>query len=242
VVDISSPGAPVVLGETPMWEVGGRAVKIVGSLAYVPDYLDGLQIVDLSDPANPALVGSLSLSGSGSNWEYLDVDWPLLVLQGTTVEVIDVSNPLAPAWLSTIDEPVWPRGVALHGSDLFTVSAGWFRTFDLSDPVNPVETNAHFELHGHTPIAVSNGLAYIGTTSEFSDDTVEIWDVGDPTNPILLGIHSGAGSVTDFAFAGDYVVSTRHLSGFDVLEFLPGLLFRDGFESGDASRWSSAVP
>lgn len=239
VVDITDPTNPIVVGETPMWEVQGMGVELVGNLAYVADPVRGLRIIDVSDPANPTEIGSLPFAGD--YWEYLDVDGTLVVLQGSTLEIIDVSNPVVPEWMATIDHSPFRRGIALSRSSLFTVSAG-LRTFDLSDPTNPVETNVLPDPRIHTPIGISGSVAYVGTSGPDVDFEIEVWDIGNPDDPILMGTHPGPGYVTDFAFSGDHVFSTRYYSGFDILVLCQGPIFADDFETGDTMVWSTAVP
>jgi hypothetical protein len=240
VVDISDPSDPLVVGETPMWEVQGMAVELVGDLAYIADPVTGLRILDISDPTDPTEVGALDFMGDF--WEYLDVEGALLVLQGSTIEVIDVANPLAPARLSTINQPTGRRGVALRGSALFTVFGGWLRTFDLSDPASPVEVNADLAARNLTTIGVSGSVAYLGSSEGDIEYTVEVWNIGDPTDPTAMGVHPGTGIVHDFAFGGGHVFTARMFSGVDVFEHCQGPLFADGFESGDATMWSVTVP
>jgi len=239
VVDISDPSTPVVVGETPMWEVQGMGVQLVADLAYVADPVDGLRIIDVSEPSDPVEIGSLP--NTSGFWEYLDVDGSLVVLQGPTLEIIDVSNPAAPAWMATIDHSPGRRGVALSRSSLFTVSHGYLRTFDLSDPTNPVETNVNFGPRFLSPIGISGSVAYLGTSGLDIEFEIEVWDIGNPDDPVFMGSHPGAGYVTDFAFSGDHVFSTRLFSGFDSLEHCQGPLFADGFESGDTSLWGGVV-
>jgi len=239
VVDITDPTNPIVVGETPMWEVQGMGVELVGDLAYVADPVDGLRIIDVSDPNNPVEIGSLT--NTSGFWEYLDVDGSLVVLQGPTLEIIDVSNPAAPAWMATINHSPFRRGVALSRSSLFTVSGG-LRTFDLSDPTNPVEINVLPVPRMLSPIGISGSVAYVGTSGPDIDFGIDVWDIGKPNDPVFMGSHSGAGYVTDFAFSGEHVFSTRYYSGFDILEPCHGPIFADGFESGDTWAWSGVVP
>jgi len=240
VVDITDPTNPIVVGETPMWEVQGMGVKLVGDLAYVADPVDGLRIIDVSDPANPTEIGSLPFAGDF--WDFLDVEGSLVVLQGwSTLEIIDVSNPVVPAWMATINHSPGRRGIALSRSSLFTVSAG-LHTFDLSDPTNPVETNVLPDPRMLSPIGISGSVAYVGTSGPDIDFGIDVWDIGKPDDPVFMGSHSGAGYVTDFAFSGEHVFSTRYYSGFDILELCQGPLFADDFETGDTTAWSSVVP
>lgn len=239
VVDISDPSNPTVIGETPMWQVQGSAVKVVGDLAYVADPVDGLRIIDISNPTNPTEIGSLTWSGD--SWDYLDVAGSLVVLQGPRIEIIDVSNPAAPTSVSSINLGSTRRNVALYGSWLFAASAA-LHTFDLSDPALPVETNVFVELKEIASLDVRGSVLYVGSYVNFQGvSELEAWDVGDPSNPVLMGEHLGGGDVVDLALGKEYVFTARFMSGFEIFSLCQGPLFADGFESGDTTMWSSAV-
>jgi hypothetical protein len=62
IYDLSKPTAPVKLGT---FKTPGRPQRaaLKGSIAYVADGAEGLQIVDLSTPATPRLIASHKLSG-----------------------------------------------------------------------------------------------------------------------------------------------------------------------------------
>ncbi len=71
---------------------------------------------------------------------------------------------------------------------------------------------------------------------------LEAWDVGDPSNPVLMGEHLGAGDVVDLALGKGHVFTARFMSGFEIFSLCQGPLFANGFESGDTSAWASATP
>ncbi len=241
VVDISDPSNPTVIGETPMWQVQGYAVKIVGDLAYVADPADGLRIIDISNPTNPTEVGSLTWSGDF--WVYLDVAGSLVALQGPRIEIIDVSNPAAPTSVSSINLGSTSRNVALDGSWLFAAGGTSLHTFDLSDPALPAETNVFFEPREIASLGVRGSVLYVGSYVGFQGvSELEAWNVGDPSTPVLMGERLGTGDVVDLALGEEYVFTARLMTGFETFSLCQGPLFADGFESGDPSAWSGAVP
>ncbi|MEM1097097.1 MAG: hypothetical protein AAGJ10_21075, partial [Bacteroidota bacterium] len=110
ILDFAVPDTPVQRGTyTPGAHALALAFDAVGTTLYVVTE-QALEIVDLSDPTAPTLVGSVNLAGSGQ----------AIALAGTTafvgsltlvnnfapptgwfVEAIDVSNPAAPSVLAT---------------------------------------------------------------------------------------------------------------------------------------------
>ena len=61
--DVSSPVSPIKI---PPYRTPGGAqrVSFKGKLAYVADGREGLQVLDLSDPSNPRIVGAYKTASS----------------------------------------------------------------------------------------------------------------------------------------------------------------------------------
>ena len=59
IVDVSNSARPAVTGMVLLPDIV-QGVAVAGSVAYVADSNGGLQVIDVSDPANPALLGSWS--------------------------------------------------------------------------------------------------------------------------------------------------------------------------------------
>jgi hypothetical protein len=83
-----------------------QGVALSGNYAYVADYLAGLQVIDVSNPANPQRVGGYNSSGGAVNvavsGAYVYVadtvasDASGKIYVGDGLLVIDVSNPANP--------------------------------------------------------------------------------------------------------------------------------------------------
>ena len=60
---MSDPLNPVIVGsvDTDGWAYG---VAVLNQTAYVADYFNGLQVVDVNVPSKPVIVGSVDTTGS----------------------------------------------------------------------------------------------------------------------------------------------------------------------------------
>ena len=71
-------------------------------MAFVADGSGGLQVVDISDPASPGIVGSVNPAGS-----QMDVavqgDFAYLASDDWGLQVVDVSNPALPVERGYVD-------------------------------------------------------------------------------------------------------------------------------------------
>ncbi len=238
IIDASDPSQPVVIGENPA--IWGEGINVVDDLAYIATWF-GLQVVDVSVPTMPVEFGSVNLGNE--DWRSVDVLGTIAAVRsGSTIAIVDVSDPANPFLRSSIG-PFWsPTPPKLYGSWLIFVHGSSLYTYDLRDPDNPVEVNVLFAPRSIVGFGVVGSVAYLGTDVMAAATGIEAWDIGDPTNPTLMGARSDVGSVQHFAFSDEHVFSNRYISGFDIFSLCQGPLFADGFETGDTTMWSSAVP
>ncbi len=89
---------PVLIGQWPGWPRGGPyAVAVNGNYAYV-GVSGGLQVIDVSNPANPQRVGGYATNRWGSDGSDVAVSGNYAYVAATLegLLVIDVSNPANP--------------------------------------------------------------------------------------------------------------------------------------------------
>jgi len=110
-------------------------VQLVGSLAYVADGLEGLQIIDVSTPSAPALVGACDLPGSARDVDvvgslaYVATYYHPLRDEGDfgykyCLQVVDVSLPDAPTLVGSYDDMLGhARAVDVVGSLAYVASS-----------------------------------------------------------------------------------------------------------------------
>lgn len=96
VFDITDPVQPVFVSRYPGLISQGYDVEVQGNYAYVSDKNGGMEVIDVSDPANPATTGYVYLPDVGYS---VDVDGSFAyvanyILGG--VQAVDVSNPASP--------------------------------------------------------------------------------------------------------------------------------------------------
>lgn len=265
VLDISDPGAAVVVGSTP--GVPGNWITTGNGYAYVLEQFTGeLSVVDLSAPTAPVLVGSLNLGGGPlAHW-----DWPVVLgdhlvvrdsLQQNAVVVVDVSDPTNPVQITQFDLWTDSSGSGLAGLDPWLLVPDVLivgpsvvdvvsydpvvRVFDLSDPTAPVEV-AHYFPDGRSigPVGIAGSVAYLATWDSNRDPpgAIEAVNFANPLEPTFLGLMPRHGDAKRLTFSSDEIFVAHRETGFDTFALCQGPIFADGFETGDTSAWSSAQP
>jgi hypothetical protein len=88
-------------------------------------------------------------------------------------------------------------------------------------------------------VAVSGSYAYVVNPEPAG---LRVVDVSTPSAPVEVGSFDTPGSASGVAVSGPYVYLADLRAGLWVMSSCSGLLFEDGFESGDLSAWSAVAP
>lgn len=189
-VNVSDPQSPRTLGSlsTPIPATG---VSIVGKRAYVSGFWDSyigpprpgmLQIVDVTVPSSPVLLGSY----------FGPVPFDVAVSNGLAyiaeayvgLKIVDVRDPSSPTLVGSFETPSTADGVFVSGDVAYVADYTSLQIVDVSDPTAPF-LRSSFPGFRITEVFVSNDVAYI--TGTWSGANFECVDVSDPDNPRLLG-------------------------------------------------------
>ena len=186
---------------------GAWCVATHGNLAFVGGYFDAtLTIIDISSPAEPILVGTLTdplLFGFDSIAVSADGNTVCTAAQQSpqAVTIIDVSTPSTPILKSSIrdgvggfDEVREPFGVAISGSTLFIASYfdDALTIVNIANTSSPSllsvvkDGNSGFNaLDGSTSVAVDGNIAYVTASL---DRALTLINVADPTDPSFVAV------------------------------------------------------
>ena len=169
------------VGQWPGWPRGvAYGVAVSGNYAYVADWDAGLQVIDVSDPANPQRVGrcdawyarGVAVSG---NYAYVAGDWAGL-------HVIDVRNPANPRRVGGYDTPGVAWGVAVSGSYAYVADVDWgLQILRLSVP-------------GALPPTIAGVRAGQRPGTQLVDITYDLADADSPTLTVSIAVSTNGGA------------------------------------------------
>jgi len=217
IVDVAEPQDLAIesvqyTNESP--DQGARAfgLTIVGDTVYLADGVSsGLQLIDITDPSNPAIIGSVSTPGRAYNVFVTDQTAYVADYYGGVV-VINDSQPQAPVITGNVDTPGFARDIVVI-DEIAYVAAG-FEGLQVAD----VSDTSVFQLIGQNKDAsVLDGFDVKEQKAYVADQEygLRIFDISDPANPELIAslrseVDNEQGSsrnVTvdgDFAYVADY--------------------------------------
>lgn len=166
----------------------------------------GLMIADVSDPASPRVVGSLTLPAAveqievSDRYAYVlttrseagDQDWSWSCL--TTLYVVDVAEPTSPMEIGSIvvtslddwwGDPCLGLGdIAISGDFTFLVLYDGLHVIDVSDPAVMSEVGRlEAGWYGHDRLSVD---LLEGTAIVAHERTLSIIEISDPLSPVMI--------------------------------------------------------
>ena len=189
-------------------EHSGSTVYIVG--------VSGFSIYDVSNPADPVLVGRYQPGGAyysaavGATHAYCGA-------RHGGLQTLDVTNPSNPQRVDTIDhDGVQYEGVLLYGDVLYAArhDAG-IDVLDVSTPSNPVSLHVIT-----TGVVNAYKFARTGTTLYVADGTggVKLFDVSVPESPMLVDSISASGVVQDVSYRDGLLAAASGGPGVDIYD------------------------
>ncbi|MBU0503674.1 MAG: hypothetical protein KKG43_04710 [Candidatus Omnitrophica bacterium] len=114
------PTSPTVadycnIGNTPYGVFAQLNNNYAPTYAFVAAGPDGFQVVDISNPANPSLVRTLSLGGGIAYGVYARAIYAFVACGSAGLKIINISNPGNPSLLWTYNTSGTSRGVYVRG-------------------------------------------------------------------------------------------------------------------------------
>lgn len=200
--------------------------------AYVAYGFDGVCIIDISDPINPFLIGSIDPYGTVSDAADNMYDIAITnniaciaVVPGCTgwcsgfreiIRLYDVEDPAVPLYLSSVEvnsEDIYAEGELLYatGYDSATITNHLF-IIDISDPKNPF-IKSSVQIPSAGKLAKKGDFVYVSYNDLFHFKEIIVVDVADSAKPFVISpsdantvlniAHSPLALFDDFAYVAD---------------------------------------
>jgi len=193
IADISNPRTSYIVSSL---NVGGRDVIVSGNYAYITKDASpnqGINIIDISNKANPVLVRTLPLAGFNrprrmdisGNYLYATLEYD------GRLDIIDISNPLNPSvagsYAKGISTPYnYYSSVAVRDNYAYVVEYhNGLRVIDVSNPASPVEVSTIIgtpNQHNYNDIKLFGGYAFVSERYQGFD----IIDISNPTSVSII--------------------------------------------------------
>lgn len=214
IVNISDRNRPEVVSTINDLEFC-REVKVVGDFAYLGCYGD-LEIINISDPANPVKVGRYR-TGIAPMWLDIQGDYAFMANIFRGFQVIDISNPEAPTLVTTDDTVSRLNDIVIRDNLAFVSSEKeGLAIFDISNPEAPRLVGKYDVAAGSDAIALAgNGRDILLTDRE---NTLYLFSVDDPANPKVIATFTTSGTGTGVAGKNNLVFISEGDQGLEIVD------------------------
>lgn len=199
IVDISVPSNPYEVGlyETPDSSGLNDEICISGNYVYIANSSEGLNIIDISNPIVPQLVGYYKMNMYDVYDIFVSGKYAYVV-GDNGLHILDISIPPFPQKVCSLyihnAQDVFVSGnYAYIAADLFTV-------VDISIPSNP-------KIVGCLPLVVSK-IFVEGNYAYITNDRVRILDISNPANPYEVGYCGTISGARNVFVSGSYAYAT----------------------------------
>ena len=159
-------------------------------------------VVDITHPASMAVVSSTSVTGYiGPGQSGIRVQGQYVYLVSSTgtastnlLQIYDVSNPYAPAFVGSVQIPLYGFGLWVSGEYAYVISyvgVSSISTLDVVDVSNPASPTIVGSTNTGTPgvnvadIKVVGNYAYVAGQSNGQSEIL-VFDISNPASPYLL--------------------------------------------------------
>lgn len=202
-----------------------RSAQIVGNWLYLADEIQGLLIVDISDPRQPLKKSSHDIIGRAKNLAVSGVT-ALVASSYGGLNLINIANAAYPVTRSRYDHSGDFISVSVAGSIAYLAQGnkgfgtglhdnGNLQIIDISNPMEPTRLG-HFDQPATCVQVVDNtDYAYIG-----GDEKFRILNVADPANPTETGSCAIVGECSSIEIKADVAYVVDGVSRLRIIDII----------------------
>jgi hypothetical protein len=157
-------------------------ICISGSTVYLALQDSEMQIVDVSNPDEPILIGSYIAPGQFEGIAVQD-ELAYISILGSGLHIVDVTNPSSTVLIGSVDTPGSQGRIEVAGDTVYLVQGvAGLQIIDVSDPSSPI-LQGSFDTPGiATAITVEGNTAFV---TDY-DSSIQIIDVSNPDSPSFI--------------------------------------------------------
>ncbi len=160
-------------------------------------------MIDVSNPARPSVVGSVSMEYQLSSVAVSGRYAYVANLNSSTLQVIDVSNPTSPWVVGSVGTGDYINSVAVSGRYAYVANyySNALLVIDVSNPASPSVVGSVGTGSNPSSVAVTGRYAYVVNDES---NTLQVIDVSNPAAPSVVGSVLTGGEPYSVAVSGRY--------------------------------------
>ena len=179
IVDIQNPQNPQKIGEILM--VGAVGFIVEGDIAYICSVVSGFVIANISDPAQPELLGQY-INGAGAYRIATSGSHAYVTYFGAGFKIFNIEDPTDPVLLGEFSDT---RSDAIQIKDNFVYFGNaevGLKVINVSDSSTPQLVTTVSQTGGANDIHITNNLLFLACWGE----GIRVLDISNPLSPLRL--------------------------------------------------------
>ncbi|MHA1188466.1 MAG: LVIVD repeat-containing protein [Candidatus Heimdallarchaeota archaeon] len=186
-------------------------VQVIGNLAYLSDYYDGLSIFDVSNASDPVLLDTYPLNQA--HYFHVVGDFAFVACWNYGVRIINISNPTNMSEVGSYNDGSEVACISIDNNvAVVTKPAGGVLFLNVSEPTNPQKLSQYNTTGYLNVCTIRDNIAYIANWN-YSDSIVEFINITNPSDPVFIGQYEGLAETYDFHFNGNIMSLANYNSG-----------------------------
>lgn len=180
VLSLADPAKPDLVGTFGAWAMDAQRVAMAGDLVLVSDPDKGVLIVSLVDPADPQGLAWAAVPAA----TIAVANRLAYVVGGTTLTVLDLSNPGTPAAIGSLGLPGMAEAIRVQDDYAYVAcTRAGIALVSVADPTDPQLISSLPEVGYARDIHVAGSLVFVAAWA----DGLRVVSVGDSTQPAVVG-------------------------------------------------------
>jgi hypothetical protein len=229
VMDLHDPQHPTKVGTYDHLRALGL-LKVSDQVAYVVDSAKVLNLLDISNPITPVVMGVYTSSAQSSIKNFAIESTTVYLAEGTSgLSILDVSNPVTPTQVSTYS--IDARDVAVANGLAYVLAGNGVHIIDVRNPITPswvvsypITTDDLWTWVGavrvsdNKAVVTTHHIYWCGYSGPCFSSTMTVLDISDPSDPVPIGSYtSEQASISDFLVRGGLIYMANDALGLKVL-------------------------
>ncbi|MFA5828538.1 MAG: hypothetical protein WC841_04260 [Candidatus Shapirobacteria bacterium] len=213
IIDISDPQNLSIGGTV---KTGGvsKDIYISGKYAYLADYKQGLQIVDITNPARPIETGEYVTNPGLYNGVSVVNNYAYAV-GSAGLDILNISNSTSPSLVSTLSLGVTALDIYADGKYAYiAANTSGLLVVDISNNTSPAQVGSYNTAGNANGVFIAGRYAYVadGTSG------LHIIDISNPASPSLVTTYDTPGNAYKAYVHGKYAYIADGTSGIEIID------------------------
>ncbi len=183
-------------------------LELSGDYLYVTNNVDGIIILDISDPSNITYISSCNTGQAVG----IELKGNILYVAENTYGILsmDVSNPYSPTILDTVPSSNNPKDIEIDGNLAYVIGKNVIEVYDISNPFNLIFISNYTEgLEDYNEIEISGDILFAAKAYE---DLIAI-NISNPWQLSVINSFTHISGARALAIANDIIYVTSYNNG-----------------------------